>query len=170
MPGRHHRGMKTRREPLCRGGLGRPAAIFTAVTNPLAAAGGTPCEQRAIFLNSPVLPARTSAGANPGPRSGDGDAKGICGSRLCLVPGALIYWAAADRLETTRTTLARLEPSEDLETRRILTVWRANLERDARIVEELGQERARRLGELDRLLHPKGDYRLLNAAGFEVLA
>jgi ATP-dependent helicase HepA len=77
--------------------------------------------------------------------------------------------SAQDKLAATHATLDKLEKSDDPETRRIIPVWRANLERDRGYLDELTVERERRLAELDRLAEPMGDYELLNVARIEVV-
>jgi ATP-dependent helicase HepA len=77
--------------------------------------------------------------------------------------------AATDRLAATAGTLQRLEASTDEGERKIIPVWQANLERDERLVQELADERARQLAEVEKLLHPVVDWELVSAGRIEVL-
>jgi hypothetical protein len=56
--------------------------------------------------------------------------------------------AARDKLDSVERTLRRLEASESPEERRILPVWQKNLEDARRRVDQLGEERDRRLRDL----------------------
>jgi ERCC4-related helicase len=78
--------------------------------------------------------------------------------------------AAADRLAATAATLRRLEASTDEGERRIIPAWRANLERDEGLVNELAGERVRQLASVDKLLNPVIDCELVNAGRIEVVA
>jgi hypothetical protein len=71
---------------------------------------------------------------------------------------------AADRVEATERILARIEASVDQEERRILPVWKANLDREQLLLDELRAEKGRRLAELRGRLRPSGDYKLVSAA------
>jgi superfamily II DNA or RNA helicase len=77
--------------------------------------------------------------------------------------------AAADRLAATAGTLQRLHASMDDGERRIIPVWQANLERDEQLVQDLADERARQLADLDKWVHPVVDYELVSAGRIEVL-
>lgn len=77
--------------------------------------------------------------------------------------------SATDRLAATAATLKRLQASFDEGERRIIPVWQANLERDERLVQELADERARRLASVDKMLHPVVDWELVGAGRVEVL-
>ena len=78
--------------------------------------------------------------------------------------------AATDRLAATAATLDRLESSTDEGERRIIPVWQANLERDERLVQELADDRARQLAEIEKLLRPVVDWELVSAGRVEVVA
>lgn len=76
--------------------------------------------------------------------------------------------AAQDRLASSRQVLAQLEASEDLERRRIIPVWLANVARNERLISELADERQARLAELDRRAAGSGDLRLAAIARVEI--
>lgn len=76
--------------------------------------------------------------------------------------------AARDRLAASQGVLADLERSEQPETRRIIPVWRANVMRDERLIDELKQDRERRLSELTHQAQGKGDLRLVALARVEI--
>ena len=78
--------------------------------------------------------------------------------------------AATDRLAATAGTLRSLEENPDENVRRIIPVWQANLERDERLVQELADERARQLAQLDTLLDPVVDWELVSAGRIEITA
>src|SRR5699024_1100003 len=72
--------------------------------------------------------------------------------------------AARDRLESSRQTLRQLQGSDNPETRRIIPVWKANVARDERLIEQLSEERQNRLNTLTRRAAGSGDLRLLALA------
>lgn len=76
--------------------------------------------------------------------------------------------AATDRLASTATTLKTLASSFDENVRKIIPVWQSNLERDERLVQELADERARKLSELEKLLDPSVDWQMVGAARVEI--
>ena len=76
--------------------------------------------------------------------------------------------AAVDRLAASQEVLADMERSDDPDTRRIIPVWRANVSRDERLIDELQQERERRLSELANQAQGKGDLRLVALARVEI--
>lgn len=78
--------------------------------------------------------------------------------------------AAHDRLESSRRVLARLEAADSAETRRIIPVWRTNVARDERLIEELRDERVHRLSQLDQRAVGSGDLRLVAVARVELIA
>lgn len=77
--------------------------------------------------------------------------------------------AAADRLESSRQTLASLEAAADTERRRIIPVWRANVVRDERLIEQLREERAAQVRALEGKRHGAGDLSLVGVARVEIL-
>ena len=77
--------------------------------------------------------------------------------------------AARDRLESSRRVLARLEAADSAETRRIIPVWRTNVARDERLIEELKAERVHRLSQLDQRAVGSGDLRLVAVARVELI-
>jgi hypothetical protein len=76
--------------------------------------------------------------------------------------------AAADRLASSRKTLAALEASDSAEQRKIIPVWRANVARDEQLVEDLRSERVERLEQLEHQSFGGGDLRLVAAAWVEI--
>jgi hypothetical protein len=78
--------------------------------------------------------------------------------------------AGRDRLENSRRVLINMEDAADSEQRRIIPVWRANVERDERLLDELARDRVDRLAELDRRVHPIGDYLLASVTRIEVVS
>jgi hypothetical protein len=77
--------------------------------------------------------------------------------------------AARDRLVSSQRVLAGLEGSDSAETRRIIPVWRANVARDERLIEQLAAERVERLAQLEKRAAGIGDLRLVAVARVEVL-
>ena len=77
--------------------------------------------------------------------------------------------AAADKVANTRATVERLRASTDEGERRILPVWEQNLKDAQQLVDELTADRARRIAELDKHLHPIIDHQLVSAARIDVL-
>jgi hypothetical protein len=77
--------------------------------------------------------------------------------------------AARDRLTSSRRVLAGLEAEHHAERRRIIPVWRANVGRDERLVEELATERVVRLAQLAQRAASGGDLRLVAAARVELV-
>ena len=76
--------------------------------------------------------------------------------------------AARDRLESSQRILANLETSEHADSRRIIPVWRANVARDERLIEELRAERGAQLAQLNNRASGAGDLRLVAAARVEI--
>lgn len=76
--------------------------------------------------------------------------------------------AATDRLSMSQATLATIEGSTDQERRRIIPVWRANVARDERLISEMGEDRERRLTQLDLQATGSGDSRLVALARIEI--
>ena len=76
--------------------------------------------------------------------------------------------ASTDRLAASQATLAMLEASPDAERRKIIPVWRANVGRDERLIAELGDDRQRRLNQLDLQATGSGDSRLVAVARVEI--
>jgi hypothetical protein len=77
--------------------------------------------------------------------------------------------AAQDRLVSSQRVLAGLEISDSVETRRILPVWRANVARDERLIDELAIERVERLAQLEQRAVGGGDLRLVGVARIEIV-
>ena len=77
--------------------------------------------------------------------------------------------AAQDRLESSRRVLASLEGADSAETRRIIPVWRANVARDERLIEELKKERVQRLSQLEQRAVGSGDLRLVAVARVDLV-
>lgn len=77
--------------------------------------------------------------------------------------------AAREKFDSTRMTLERLRQSDNPEQRRIIPVWEANLDRDQRLVDELSDERERRLREVEKLRSPVVDWELVSAGRIEVV-
>jgi superfamily II DNA or RNA helicase len=77
--------------------------------------------------------------------------------------------AAHDRLASSRKVLAGLESADQADTRRIIPVWKANVARDERLIEELESERINRLTQLERASSGGGDLRLLAVARVEIV-
>ena len=77
--------------------------------------------------------------------------------------------AARDRLVSSQRVLAGLEGADSADTRRIIPVWRANVARDERLIEELAAERMDRLAQLEKRAAGTGDLRLVAVARVEVV-
>jgi SNF2 family DNA or RNA helicase len=76
--------------------------------------------------------------------------------------------AAQDRLVSSQRVLAGLITADSAETRRIIPVWRANVARDERLIEELKDERVQRLSQLEQRAVGSGDLRLIAVARVEL--
>jgi hypothetical protein len=76
---------------------------------------------------------------------------------------------ARDRLASSQQVLANLEASEEPETRKIIPVWKANVARNERLVEELSVERLRQLARLDQRASGGGDLQLRALARIEIV-
>lgn len=77
--------------------------------------------------------------------------------------------AAQDRLTSSQQTLRQQEATDNSETRRIIPVWKANVARDERLIEQLVVERAEQLAALQRRATGSGDLRLLALARVHVM-
>jgi hypothetical protein len=77
--------------------------------------------------------------------------------------------SAQDRLVSSQRVLAGLERADSADTRRIIPVWRANVARDERLIEELDAERVERLAQLEKRAAGTGDLRLVAVARVEVV-
>jgi hypothetical protein len=77
--------------------------------------------------------------------------------------------AAHDRLRSSQQTLRQLEAADNSETRRIIPVWKANVARDARLIEQLVVERAEQIAALQRRAAGSGDLRLIGLARVHVM-
>lgn len=77
--------------------------------------------------------------------------------------------AAREKVESTQQTLARLEASDSDDDRRVIPLWRSNLERAERLVEDLAKEREIRLASIDQRLNPTADWFLASFTRVEVL-
>jgi len=78
--------------------------------------------------------------------------------------------AARDRVESSRQTLRQLEAADSADTRRIIPVWKANVARDERLIEQLVEERTEQLAALQRRATGSGDLRLLALARVHITA
>jgi len=78
--------------------------------------------------------------------------------------------AAQDRLDSSRRVVASLESSDDPEQRRILPVWRANVARDERLVQDLVNERAEQLAQLMHRSVAAGDLSVVAIARVQAFA
>jgi SNF2 family DNA or RNA helicase len=76
--------------------------------------------------------------------------------------------AARDRLHSSKRTLANMEASDQADRRRIIPVWRANVARDERLIEELASDRVAQLAQLESRASGGGDLRLVAAARVEI--
>lgn len=72
--------------------------------------------------------------------------------------------AARDKVDHARSVVERLQASDEPSLQKILPVWRTNLARAIAVQEGLGEERERRLAELDRRSTPVAAYSLLGVA------
>ncbi|MGH4013317.1 MAG: DEAD/DEAH box helicase [Pseudonocardiaceae bacterium] len=77
--------------------------------------------------------------------------------------------AAQDRLASSRRVLVGLEATDDTERRRIIPVWRANVARDERLVEDLATARTAGLAQLAHRAASGGEQRLVAAARVEIV-
>lgn len=77
--------------------------------------------------------------------------------------------AARDRLASSQKTLVGLELADQADTRRIIPVWKANVARDERLIEELGIERVHQLTQLEQRAAGSGDLRLVASARVEII-
>ena len=78
--------------------------------------------------------------------------------------------AAGDRVRATREILNRIRESGDESQRQILPVWEANLRRDSELLENLSEERSRRISEVESLRHPQVDWSLKSLGRIEIVA
>jgi SNF2 family DNA or RNA helicase len=76
--------------------------------------------------------------------------------------------AARDRLASSEQILANLEATDQTDSRRIIPVWRANVARNARLIEELATERVNQLSQLEQRATGGGDLRLVAVARVEI--
>lgn len=76
--------------------------------------------------------------------------------------------AAQDRLASSQAVLASVEAATDVETRRIVPVWRANVDRDQRLIAELAEDRVRQLNQLELRVSGSGDSQLVGVAWVEI--
>ena len=77
--------------------------------------------------------------------------------------------AAREKLERTRATFERLALSTDPDVQKIVPVWARNLEDARRHVEQLAEERERRLGALVGREHIAAQHELLSASWVEIM-
>ena len=77
--------------------------------------------------------------------------------------------AAKDKVEATRTTLARIQESGTEGQRQILPAWEANLRRDEGISANLAEERQRRIEEAERHRYPQVSWALKSLGRIEVV-
>ena len=76
---------------------------------------------------------------------------------------------ARDKVTETRTTLNRIQESEDESERRILPVWEANLRRDEAMLTELVEERPRRIEDAEKYRSPTVAWSLKSLGRIEVV-
>ena len=76
--------------------------------------------------------------------------------------------AARDRLASSQQILANLEATDQTDSRRIIPVWRANVARNERLIEELATERVNQLAQLEQRATGGGDLRLVAVARVEI--
>ena len=77
--------------------------------------------------------------------------------------------AAKDKVEATRTTLARIQESGTEGQRQILPAWEANLRRDEGISANLAEERRRRIEEAEQHRYPQVSWALKSLGRIEVV-
>lgn len=77
--------------------------------------------------------------------------------------------AARDRLTSSRSVLAQVEQSDQPEVRRIIAVWKSNVARDERLVEELARERDKQFADLANQVDAGGDLSLIAIARIEIV-
>ena len=77
--------------------------------------------------------------------------------------------AAKDKVEATRSTLARIQESGTEGQRQILPAWEANLRRGERISANLTEERWRRLEEAEQHRYPQVSWALKSLGRIEVV-
>lgn len=77
--------------------------------------------------------------------------------------------AGRDRLASSRSVLAQVEESDQPEVRRIIAVWKANVARDERLVEELAHERDKQFADLANQVEAGGDLSLIAIARVEIV-
>ena len=78
--------------------------------------------------------------------------------------------AAQEKLESVRRTFDRLSTSEDPDVQKILPVWAKNLENAKRVLESLGVERDRRLGDLTGRAEVTAQHEMLTASYIEIVS
>ena len=66
-------------------------------------------------------------------------------------------------------SLSGWKVADSAETRRIIPVWRANVARDERLIDELAAERVERLAQLEKRAAGTGDLRLVAVARVEIV-
>ena len=76
---------------------------------------------------------------------------------------------ARDKISETRSTLDRIRKSEDESERRILPVWEANLRRDEAMLEELLDEKPRRIEDAEKYRNPAVAWSLKSLGRIEVV-
>ena len=77
--------------------------------------------------------------------------------------------AARDKVEATRSTLARIQESGTESQRQILPAWEANLRRDEGISANLAEERQRRVEEAEQHRYPQVSWVLKSLGRIEIL-
>ena len=102
-----------------------------------------------------------------GPLAGDGDVVVGLGRRGDFYDYKEL--AAKDKVEATRTTLARIQESGTEGQRQILPAWEANLRRDEGISANLAEERRRRLKEAEQHRYPQVSWALKSLGRIEVV-
>ena len=76
--------------------------------------------------------------------------------------------ACQDRIESCKATLNRLEESNEVEVKRIVPVWEANLKRSHAEMQAVDDDLERSLTDLIRRRSPAGEFSLLNVARIEL--
>lgn len=77
--------------------------------------------------------------------------------------------AAWDRLASSRGVLADVERSDQREVRRMIAVWRANVARNERLIEELAREREKQFADLANQVDASGDLSLIAISRVEIV-
>ena len=76
---------------------------------------------------------------------------------------------ANDKMVATQATLEQLRANDDEVQRRILPVWEANLRRAQEVIDNLAEERERRIDEVEQYRYPQVDWALKSLGRIEVV-